>query len=248
VSRRDAFDPARWHDSVEGEAGRESHATFRRGLELAAQAVLAGGGRGALWLDAGCGSGTLSRRLGAAGIRVVGVDSDLAMLAFAATRSAGAARWAAADVGCLPFGNAACDGIAAVSLLGLLADPGLFLRESARVLRPGGRLLLTATNLASWSVWAGMLVGRLRRAPSPAEGGPRRYALHAPARLAARCRAAGLQPVRVTHYGHLPVARPWSREAIRHAEQREHASTRFVACPGARNFLLEAVRPPRLRV
>jgi SAM-dependent methyltransferase len=244
MSRRGSFDPARWHDAVEGEDGRDSHATFRRGLELAAQAVLARGGRGSLWLDAGCGSGSLSRRLAAAGVRVVGVDADLAMLAFAAPRSAGVPGWAAADVRALPFADAACDGIAAVSLLGLLADPAFFLRESARVLRPGGRLLLTATNLASWSVWSGMLVARLRHVPNPAEGGPRRYALHRPARLAACCRAAGLQPLRVTHYGHLLPARRWSPADIARAEQREHASTRFVACPGARNFLLEAVRPP----
>lgn len=239
----DRFDPALWHDAVEAAGGAATHAPFRRGLELVARAVLAEGRRGSLWLDVGCGTGTLARRLGHADVRVIGVDRDLAMLAFAAPRSEQVLGWSAADARNLPVADATCDGVCAVSVLGIFADPMPLLRECARVVRPGGRLLVTATNAASWSVWLGILLAKLTRENGAAEGGPRRYTLHRPARLASQCREAGMRPLRLTFYGHLPARRPWSATAIARAEQCEVTVTRFVDRIDARNFLLEAVRP-----
>ena len=237
------FDPRLWDEAIEGAGGAATHASFRRGLELVARAVLADSTPGRCWLDVGCGTGTLARHLAAGGIRVFGVDHDLAMLAFAAERSEQVLGWSAADVRHLPIADAACDGVAAVSLLGMFANPLPLLRECARVVRPGGRLLVTATHAASWSVWLGMLLAKLARANGAAEGGPSRYTLHRPAGLASQCRAAGLRPLRVTFYAHLPARRRWSAAAIARAEQREVTLTDFADRIDARNFLLEAVRP-----
>ena len=47
-----------------------------------------------------------------------------------------------ADAGRLPFGDRSVDGVISIAVLEHVPDPELLLRESARVLRPGGRLFL----------------------------------------------------------------------------------------------------------
>ncbi|HLF57974.1 MAG TPA: class I SAM-dependent methyltransferase, partial [Thermoanaerobaculia bacterium] len=149
MSRSDRCDPELWAGAVEGPDGSTTHPTFRRGLELAGRRALSSAETGELWLDLGCGTGVLTRSLARARLRVIAADVDPAMLRFALRASPAAVRPVAADAARLPIADGVCDGVAAVSLVGHFPDPSPLLGECARVLRPGGRLVVTATNRAS---------------------------------------------------------------------------------------------------
>jgi SAM-dependent methyltransferase len=111
------------------------------------------GGRAVL--DAGCGDGALACSAAASGAAVTGLDSDPAMLRAARGR-AGRAGLAVTFVGGraerLPFADASFDIVVSVTVLCFLPDPAGAVREMARVLRPGGRLVLG--DLGRWSSWA----------------------------------------------------------------------------------------------
>jgi SAM-dependent methyltransferase len=102
-------------------------------------------------LDVGCGPGRHARALGARGLRVVGVDLALAFLEPA--RDAGGASYAQGDVRALPVRAGAFDAVISLcqggfGLLGGNDDETAALDQMARVLRPGGRLAVTA--FSSW--------------------------------------------------------------------------------------------------
>lgn len=106
-------------------------------------------------LDAGCGDGVYSVAAAARGARVTGVDLAEDMLALARERSAAQGvkvDWRRGDVLSLPFPDASFDLAIAVTLLCLVADPRRAVRELARVLVPGGRLVIG--DLHRRSLWA----------------------------------------------------------------------------------------------
>jgi ubiquinone/menaquinone biosynthesis C-methylase UbiE len=116
---------------------------------------LAGDVRGRRALDAGCGDGSLSIALAKRGALVTGVDCDPAMLAEAREQ----ARINRVDVGFregrvenLPFEDGGFDLALAVTVLCFVPDIDRAMAEMARVLRPGGRLVLGELN--RWSLWA----------------------------------------------------------------------------------------------
>ncbi len=94
-------------------------------------------------LDAGCGTGRVGRGLRARGLRVVGVDLSPGMLREARAAESGFPCAAASLTG-LPLADRCVDGVLLwYSLIHL--DPDLLptaLGEAARVLRPGGYLLV----------------------------------------------------------------------------------------------------------
>jgi len=113
------------------------------GLELTDRAVaLAGLPRGAVVLDVGCGDGVTAEHLQSRhGLRVVGVDVATALLRQGRDRCAGLdLREAAADR--LPLADASVDAVLAECVLSILDEPSAALEEWARVLRPGGRLIV----------------------------------------------------------------------------------------------------------
>ena len=100
-------------------------------------------------LDAGCGWGRFSWGLvegrGNAEERVVCVDRSEGMvgsLREEAARRGHAVRAAVGEIDALPFGEGVFDLAMANFVLYFLAEPGDGVRELARVLRPGGRLLV----------------------------------------------------------------------------------------------------------
>lgn len=106
-------------------------------------------------LEAGCGNGRLAATLASQGIRVIGVDASGDMLRAAARRSRDAGApvdLVRADVGALPFPNGSLDAVTAVTVLCFLNEPIAALRELARVVRPGGRVVVG--ELGRWSLWA----------------------------------------------------------------------------------------------
>jgi demethylmenaquinone methyltransferase/2-methoxy-6-polyprenyl-1,4-benzoquinol methylase len=94
--------------------------------------------RGALVADLACGTGQLSRALGRAGYRTIGVDSSAGMLA----RLRGADQVVRADILDLPFAAASIDGAASGFALRNVVDIGRCVAEMARVVRPGGRVAI----------------------------------------------------------------------------------------------------------
>lgn len=94
-------------------------------------------------LDVGAGSGFVSAALVAAGHEVVAVDASPAMVEELRRRFGGRVAAREADAQALPFPDASFDGVFANMCLHHVEDPALAVREMARVLRPGGRLVVT---------------------------------------------------------------------------------------------------------
>ncbi|MER8043454.1 class I SAM-dependent methyltransferase [Streptomyces sp. NPDC094032] len=113
--------------------------------EAAAAAVLRLLPPGARTLvDLACGTGLVTERLtrpGSAGPAVYGIDAAHAMLRAAADRLPG--RVVRADARRLPLPDGSVDAVSAVWLLHLVPFAPEIVAEAARVLRPGGVLLVT---------------------------------------------------------------------------------------------------------
>jgi SAM-dependent methyltransferase len=92
-------------------------------------------------LDLGCGEGRLARDLRQLGHRVVAVDASPAMVA-AAREADPELETHIADAAALPFADGAFDCVVAFMSLQDVDDFAGAIRESARVLAPGGRLVL----------------------------------------------------------------------------------------------------------
>lgn len=99
---------------------------------------------GAAVLDVGCGTGHQMIRLRAMGYRVSGVDGSSDMLRHAAKNNPGA-ELRQGDVESLPFAGASFDAAISIEVLRYLPDPQGAISEIARVLRPGGVCVITAT-------------------------------------------------------------------------------------------------------
>ncbi len=101
-------------------------------------------------LDVACGTGDLTHAFAEAGAaEVVGVDFTPEMLAFAERkrlslppRTASRVRYAEGDAQNLPFSDASFDVVSIAFGIRNVADTGRALSEFARVLRPGGRLVV----------------------------------------------------------------------------------------------------------
>jgi demethylmenaquinone methyltransferase / 2-methoxy-6-polyprenyl-1,4-benzoquinol methylase len=96
---------------------------------------------GATVLDVGCGTGDLCDVVTRAGYSPIGVDFSAGMLAAAHSR----APLARADALALPVPDGSTDGVVSGFALRNFVDLERFFRESARVLRPGGRLAALET-------------------------------------------------------------------------------------------------------
>ena len=123
-------------------------------LRRAAALRLAAPRLGEQVLDVGCGPGFLCADL-AAGVgedgSVLGVDQSESMLTLAKARCAdwSNARFEAGDAVSLPADDDAFDLVTSTQVLEYVADTDGALAEIARVLRPGGRTLLLATDWRS---------------------------------------------------------------------------------------------------
>jgi ubiquinone/menaquinone biosynthesis C-methylase UbiE len=93
-------------------------------------------------LDAACGTGRFAARLAARGHHVVGVDSSQAMLDVARTKVPDA-DFHLGDLDALPVSDASVDLIVCALALTHVPDLGPVMREFARVLRPGGHVVIS---------------------------------------------------------------------------------------------------------
>ncbi len=105
---------------------------------------LVGDVRGLQVLDAGCGPGIYAEELVDRGASVVGVDVSDDMVELAQRRLGQRAGILKADLAePLPFGDAAFDLVVCALAIHYVADTAATLREFHRVLRPGGRAVLS---------------------------------------------------------------------------------------------------------
>jgi SAM-dependent methyltransferase len=95
-------------------------------------------------LDAACGTGAVTQQLLARGHDVVGVDVSEGMLA-RARKAVPGARLMAGDITHLPLPDEDVDHVVCSLALAHLDDLRPFFAEAARVMRPGGHLLLLDT-------------------------------------------------------------------------------------------------------
>jgi ubiquinone/menaquinone biosynthesis C-methylase UbiE len=118
-------------------------AFFGDGVRQAAMRA-AGIAPGSLVADVGTGTGFLAEAALDAGARVIGIDGSEGMLHQARTRFGGRDfEGRAGDVGALPLEQDEVDVVLANMVLHHAPDPPRAIREMARVLKPGGRLVIT---------------------------------------------------------------------------------------------------------
>lgn len=162
-------------------------------LERAAVLDLAAPLAGLDVLDVGCGDGAYASAAAMAGARAVGVDASPAAVEAAreaASRTCGAATFQVGTAERLPFEAGRFDAVLAVTVLCFTADPAAAVAEMARVLRPGGLLVLG--DLGRWSLWAAW-----RRVRGWAGDSTwRRSGFWSLAQLQGLMRRAGLEPER----------------------------------------------------
>lgn len=192
-----------WHSSVESDVRSPDtpwHTLVSRHLtsdDLADRRVL----------EIGCGRGELVQRLvqGAIGPRHL-VAADFARSAVQSGRRrflAGSSRrvsWAVASIQDIPVADATFDTVISCETIEHVVDPVRALEEIRRVLRPGGRLLLTTPNyLGPMGLYRGYLRFRGRRYT---EGGQPICHLTSLPRTIVWLRRAGLRVRVVDAVGH----------------------------------------------
>jgi 2-polyprenyl-6-hydroxyphenyl methylase/3-demethylubiquinone-9 3-methyltransferase len=115
---------------------------------------------GMQWLDAGCGTGTLTRFLAERGCSVTGLDAAAQMIEMARERTNDhpqreqmrfevADRDSAGTMERLPNAIGSLDGILCSSVLEYIPEAEQLVGEFARVLKPGGVLLISVPNAQS---------------------------------------------------------------------------------------------------
>lgn len=115
--------------------------------ERPAMLELAGDVAGRRILDVGCGAGLLSAALRDRGAHVAGFDSSAAMVDLARRRLGDDADLRVADLGKpLPYKDSSFDDVVASLVLHYLRDWTEPLAELRRVLKPGGRLILSVNH------------------------------------------------------------------------------------------------------
>ena len=121
----------RWADYIE----RSTRETLARLSSNAADQVL----------DIGCGTGVLLERLSRTvdPRQLTGVDLTPAMLAVARRRLPAGVALSAARAEALPFNEDSFDVVISCNVFHFIDDPTAGLREMHRVLRPGGRVVIT---------------------------------------------------------------------------------------------------------
>ncbi|WP_321393078.1 class I SAM-dependent methyltransferase [Emcibacter sp.] len=111
-------------------------------------------------LDVGCGDGTNAIELARRGARITGVDISEKMIEAATAQAARDqpdahfpdAHFYVATAEALPFSDQQFDIVLAKTILCFVVDPAPVFAEIARVLRPGGCLVIG--ELGKWSLWA----------------------------------------------------------------------------------------------
>jgi len=172
------------HETVPSDLdGKTIHAAYRRwapiydmvwgavletGRKAAAEAANAVGGR---VLEIGIGTGLSLRHYNASSVELYGIDASPDMLGKAKARARSGRyphlrRLELMDAHCLAFGNRFFDCAVAQYVITLVESPEQVLSECARVVRPGGEIILVSHFYSERGLTAGierMLAARVHR-------------------------------------------------------------------------------------
>ncbi|GAA4352054.1 class I SAM-dependent methyltransferase [Angustibacter luteus] len=132
--------------------------------------------RGDVVLDLGCGTGNAALIAAARGAVVTGVDPAERLLDIARADAAAAGldiTFAAGDAATIPLPDDSVDAVISVFAVIFAPDAAAAAAEMARVLRPGGTLVLSAWRReGALAAQADLRLGLLDRAGGPAPAGP----------------------------------------------------------------------------
>ncbi|GAB3824824.1 class I SAM-dependent methyltransferase [Kribbella italica] len=136
------------YDTFAGSYARENESSlFNAYYERPAMIGLAGDVVGRNILDAGCGAGPLSAALRDGGARITAFDASREMVALAQERLGPDTRVLQADLGgTLPFETGEFDDVVVSLVLHYFEDWSGPLAELRRILKPGGRLILSVNH------------------------------------------------------------------------------------------------------
>jgi SAM-dependent methyltransferase len=143
---------------------RQTYFYLRRTEEAVIEAVGRIGGRGAnrlRLLDVGCGLGTQAAKLWLRGWEAHGMDASDSMLKLGQYRSRvvhKAVRAVRGIAESLPYRDSSFDVVMCQGAMDHFAHPRAFVAEAARVLKPGGRLVVALANYESLSCRVGLAV------------------------------------------------------------------------------------------
>ncbi len=101
-------------------------------------------------LDIGCGPGVFTDRLSQLKCRTYGVDLSQKMAALAQNRGFPLSIFMVGGIIQLPFKDSSFDSVLCSGVLEYLTDVEPAIKEMFRVLKPGGRLIVTFPNKSSW--------------------------------------------------------------------------------------------------
>jgi 2-polyprenyl-3-methyl-5-hydroxy-6-metoxy-1,4-benzoquinol methylase len=132
------------HADAESRA-RQSLGSSAEAIYRAVDSMLAARGVGGVLVDVGCGTGNLWRTVGHRFTRCVGLD----LVDYGGLPADAEFRQADLDRAPLPVADRSADVAAAVEIIEHLENPRAFIRELARIVRPGGWVILTTPNQLS---------------------------------------------------------------------------------------------------
>lgn len=170
-------------------------------------------GRSGRLLDIGCGSGAMATGVAARGLQFYGIDASPRMIDSGRPvfEAAGGLTACVALAEALPFPDASFDVAVCLGVIGAVGDREDAIAEARRVLRRGGTLLISFSNLVSpYAFWKGYVVyplhrilrrlaSRVTRRPAEPHRG-RGVALYTPASSARFLRCHGMSVKRITYY------------------------------------------------
>jgi 2-polyprenyl-6-hydroxyphenyl methylase/3-demethylubiquinone-9 3-methyltransferase len=143
---------------------------------------------GAVLVDLACGAGLLAPHVADRGYRHVGLDLVTTSLRLARDHGVVPVR---GDVNAVPFADGSADVVSAGEILEHVADPAAVIGEAARILRPGGLLVLDTINATLRARFIAVTVGE--RIPGLAPRGVHDPALFVPPDLLVRaCEQRGI--------------------------------------------------------
>jgi 2-polyprenyl-6-hydroxyphenyl methylase/3-demethylubiquinone-9 3-methyltransferase len=105
------------------------------------------------WLDAGCGTGLLTRQICELGAKATGIDASPKMIGAALSESSSVSQVISfkqvKSIESIKYPSSEFDGILCSSVVEYVESPAKVFIEFARVLKPGGKLLVSVPNKRS---------------------------------------------------------------------------------------------------
>ncbi len=178
--------------------------------------------------DFGCGPGQLLAELARRNVDAVGMDTSAGMLGLSEEKIKALGRnprLALGDIRHLPVPDESLELVCSNGVIEYLADWQVAVQEFARVLKPGGTLILPTTNALSPIGWPDFVTERIKRTPlikpinaflvktgkRPVRARTFKGDKHTPGEFREAIRGAGLEVLKIRYFYFLPWPHPFDR-------------------------------------